>query len=181
MTAQPSRSDVASDVRQIIDAHGDFVWRVLARSGVREVDLRDAAQEVFIVVARKHEERNGTSSLTTWLYGVALRVAANYRRKAHRRHEELTDAVPEAPQDSHASDGDPEQAFANEEARLRLATILDDLPADQRIVFVMFELDEKTCPEIAETLGIPLGTVYTRLRLARARFEESVSKPRRTP
>ena len=181
MAPQPSRPDVVSDVRQIFDAHGDFVWRVLARSGVRDADLRDAAQEVFIVVARKHEERNGASSLTTWLYGVALRVAANYRRKAHRKHEELTDAVPEAPPDIDARDGDPEQAFANEQARLQLAAILEDLPADQRIVFVMFELDEKTCPEIAETLGIPLGTVYTRLRLARERFEQSAAKARRTP
>jgi len=167
---------VVSDVRQIFDAHGDFVWRVLARSGVRDADLRDAAQEVFIVVARKLDERSGESSLTTWLYGVAVRIAANYRRKAHRRHEELTDAIPETPRDSDATEGDPERAFANEEARLRLAAILDDLPPDQRIVFMMFELEEKTCPEIAETLGIPLGTVYTRLRLARIRFEESVAK-----
>ena len=184
VAARPSppdvTSDVVSDVRQIFDAHGDFVWRVLARSGVRDADLRDAAQEVFIVVARKHDERSGESSLTTWLYGVAVRVAANYRRKAHHRHEELTDAIPETPRDSYATDGDPERAFANEEARLRLAAILDELPPDQRIVFMMFELEEKTCPEIAETLGIPLGTVYTRLRLARIRFEESVAKARCT-
>ena len=182
VTARPPRQDVASDVRQIFDAHGDFVWRVLARSGVRDADLRDATQEVFIVVARKHDERDGSSSLTTWLYGVALRIAANYRRKAHRRHEELTDAVPELPHDAsgaHASN--PEQALANEEARLRLAAILDELPPEQRIVFVMFELEEKACPEIAEALGIPLGTVYNRLRLARARFEECAAKARRRP
>ena len=181
VAARPSLPDVVTDVRQIFDAHGDFVWRVLARSGVRDADLRDATQEVFIVVARKHDERNRESSLTTWLYGVAVRVAANYRRKAHRRHEELTDALPETARDSDANDGDPERAFANEEARLRLAAILDELPPEQRIVFMMFELDEKTCPEIAETLGIPLGTVYTRLRLARVRFEESVAKARCTP
>ncbi len=59
----------AADVRQIFEAHGDFVWRALARSGGRDADLRDATQEVFIVVARKLADRDETSSLTTWLYG----------------------------------------------------------------------------------------------------------------
>jgi RNA polymerase sigma-70 factor (ECF subfamily) len=164
------------DVRRIFEAHGDFVWRALARSGVRDADLRDATQEVFIVVARKLVERDETSSLTTWLYGIAVRVAANYRRKAHRRHEELTDELPEAPPSSTRRREDPERAFANEEARLRLARILDELPIDQRMVFVMFELDEMTCPAIAESLGIPLGTVYTRLRAARAGFEDKARR-----
>jgi RNA polymerase sigma-70 factor, ECF subfamily len=168
-------SSASLDVRQIVEAHGDFVWRVLARSGVRDADLRDATQEVFIIVSRKLDDRDGTSSVTTWLYGIAIRVAANYRRKAHRRREELTDHLPEttAANASH----DPESMLASEQARLRLARILDELPLEQRIVFMMFELDEMTCPAIAEALQIPLGTVYTRLRLGRLLFEE---KARRT-
>lgn len=154
------------DVRRIFEEHGDFVWRVLARSGVRDADLRDATQEVFVVVARKLHEREGTSALTTWLYGIAVRVAANHRRKAQRRREDLTDEPPEPP----AEPDDPERALAREQARVRLARILDALPPDQRIVFMMFELDEMACPAIAASLGIPLGTVYTRLRAARATF-----------
>jgi RNA polymerase sigma-70 factor (ECF subfamily) len=157
---------VSTDVRQIFEAHGDFVWRALARSGVRDADLRDATQEVFIIVARKLGEREGSSTMTTWLYGIAIRVAANYRRKAHRRHEELSDEPPER-----IGGDDPESALAQEEARVRLARILDELPEDQRIVFVLYELEEMACPEIASSLGIPLGTVYTRLRAARAGFE----------
>ncbi|MBX3217964.1 MAG: RNA polymerase sigma factor, partial [Labilithrix sp.] len=124
----------APDVRQIFEAHGDFVWRALARSGVRDADLRDATQEVFLVVSRKLAEREGTSSLGTWLYGIAVKVAANYRRKAHRKREELTDEVPD-PVDGEIR-GDPEQALANEQARVRLAQILDELPVDQRVVFM---------------------------------------------
>jgi RNA polymerase sigma-70 factor (ECF subfamily) len=160
----------ANDVRHIFETHGDFVWRALARSGVRDADLRDATQEVFIIVARKLAEREGTSSLTTWLYGIAVRVAANHRRKAHRKHESLTDVFPEISREDDADD--PERAVAHEQARVRLAEILDQLPVDQRIVFMMFELEEMTCPAIAEALGIPLGTVYTRLRAGRALFEE---------
>ncbi|MBX3203280.1 MAG: RNA polymerase sigma factor [Labilithrix sp.] len=164
----------APDVRQIFEAHGDFVWRALARSGVRDADLRDATQEVFLVVSRKVSEREGTSSLSTWLYGIAIKVAANYRRKAHRKREELTDEVPD-PVEGEVH-GDPEQALANEQARVRLAQILDELPVDQRVVFMMFELEEMTCPAIAEALGIPLGTVYTRLRSGRAMFEEKAGR-----
>lgn len=171
MSMSPSS---APDVRQIFEAHGDFVWRALARSGVRDADLRDATQEVFLVVSRKLAEREGTSSLTTWLYGIAIKVAANYRRKAHRKHEELTDEVPD-PVELEAGD-DPERALANEQARARLAQILEELPLDQRVVFMMFELDEMTCPAIAEALGIPLGTVYTRLRAGRSRFEEKAGR-----
>lgn len=179
--ALAQRPSTEHDVRHIFEAHGDFVWRALARSGVRDADLRDATQEVFIVVARRLAERDGTSTLTTWLYGIAVRVAANYRRKAHRRHEELTDEPPEAPPSSARRRDDPERALANEEARLRLAQILDELPIDQRVVFMMFELDEMTCPTIAASLGIPLGTVYTRLRAARAAFEEKARRAAEAP
>jgi RNA polymerase sigma-70 factor (ECF subfamily) len=120
-----SRSSHAQ-IRQIIEEHGNFVWRALARSGVRDADLRDATQDVFVVVSRRLDEREGTSSLTTWLYGIALRVAANYRRKAHR-YEELTGAPPEM-----TSVDDPEGTVASEQARERLARVLDELPPDQR-------------------------------------------------
>lgn len=166
-----------ADLRRIFDAHGEFVWRALARSGVWDADLRDATQEVFIVVARKLDEHDGSSSLTTWLYGIAIRVAANYRRKAHRRYEELTDAPSDVLDTAGAFDDQtPEAALARAQGRERLALVLEALRPEQRIVFTMFELDEMTCPVIAESLGIPLGTVYTRLRAARAAFELEAQK-----
>jgi RNA polymerase sigma-70 factor, ECF subfamily len=155
------------DVRAIFEANGEFVWRVLARSGVRDADLRDATQEVFIVVANKLADREGGSSVTTWLYGIAIRIAANFRRKAQRRKEELSDDLPDF---ARADDEGPEGTLDTAKARQRLARILGELPTDQRIIFEMFELDEMSCPAIAEDLGIPLGTVYTRLRAARTRF-----------
>ena len=53
--------------------------------------------------------------------------------------------------------------------------LLEELTPDQRIVFELFELEEMTCPAIAESLGIPLGTVYTRLRAARAALTAKAS------
>jgi len=155
-------------VREVFDQHADFVWRVLARAGVRDADLQDATQEVFLVVANKLEEFDESSKMTTWLFAIAQRVAANHRRKVQRKREDLVDAPPEP---SEGTGSTPEIRLARAEARQRLSRVLEALPGDQRIVFELFELEEMTCPAIAEALGIPLGTTYTRLRAARASFE----------
>jgi RNA polymerase sigma-70 factor (ECF subfamily) len=142
------------------------VWRVLARAGVRDADLADASQEVFIIVANKLEQLEEGTKVTTWLYGISVRVAANQRRKVARKREELS----ESPGDSVQADEreSPEQAVALAQARRQLVRLLDELSEEQRIVFELFELEELTCPAIAEALGIPLGTAYTRLRAARS-------------
>lgn len=141
------------------------MWRVLARAGVRDADLKDALQEVFIVVSGKLDSLQEGTKPTTWLYGIAVRVAANQRRKVARKREDLTDQHDETAPAS--GRGSPEAMMARAQARVQLAEMLSALPDDQRIVFEMFELEEMACPQIAETLGIPLGTTYTRLRAAR--------------
>lgn len=146
------------------------MWRVLARAGVRDADLKDASQEVFIIVANKLEPLDADTKITTWLYGIAIRVAANHRRKVQRKREDFSsDSVFETAHD-HAHD--PEQNAVRAQARAQLAELLASLVPDQRIVFEMFELEEMTCPDIAKALGIPLGTAYTRLRAARAAVVE---------
>jgi RNA polymerase sigma-70 factor (ECF subfamily) len=170
---QAPAADLAADVRAIYEEHGDFVWRSLARLGVRAADLRDMAQEVFVVVHRRLGERDGTSAMTTWLFGICLRVASAYRRRAFRRYEDLVEHLPDAP----AHDAvDPEEEATTRQARARLAQILDELDLEQRAVFVMFEVDEVPCHEIAAMLGCPLGTVYSRLRAARKAFETALKR-----
>jgi RNA polymerase sigma-70 factor (ECF subfamily) len=150
---------------------------VLGRAGVRDADLEDALQEVFIVASQKRDTLDDAVRPTTWLHGIAVRVAANQRRKVQRKREDLSDDVGEAiADDARAS---PEELVARGEARERLAALLDGLPPEQRIVFEMFELEEMTCPAIAESLGIPLGTTYTRLRAARAAITASMASMRR--
>jgi RNA polymerase sigma-70 factor (ECF subfamily) len=157
-------------VREIFDAHTDFVWRVLARAGVRESDLQDATQEVFIIVADKLPQYDAGTKATTWLYAIAIRVGANYRRKVQRKREDLVEESVERV--ATGEDHDPEQGVVRAQARMQLARLLERLAPEQRIVFEMFELDEMTCQAIADALGIPLGTTYTRLRAARAALTE---------
>lgn len=148
---------------------------MLARAGVRDADLKDASQEVFIIVATKLSEHDPSVKLTSWLYGIAVRVAANHRRKVQRKREDLTGDAIEPTDHETAS---PEDAIVREQARLELAELLDGLPPEQRIVFEMFELEEMACPAIAEALGIPLGTAYTRLRAARMALSAKAAEAR---
>ncbi len=143
-------------------AHISDVWRMLFTLGVRESDLADACQEVFVIVLRRLPEFDGRAKVTTWLYAIALRVAAGFRRKAHVRREQLVEESPEQSSDSRLDEGlDERRALA------RVRDALEALDDDRRAVFVLFELQELTLKEIAETVGCPLQTAYSRLLSAR--------------
>ena len=156
-------------------AHADFVFRSLQRLGVRPADLDDVFQEVFLVVHRRLSTYDGSSALTTWLFGVCLRVAAAHRRRAWFRREVPTDADfdGEAP----ASER-PDEAVAAREAQAIVRRVLDRMDLDRRAVFVMFELDQMPSEEIATILGVPVGTVWSRLSAARKQFEKILAAER---
>jgi RNA polymerase sigma-70 factor, ECF subfamily len=166
------------ELARIHDDHADFVWRSLQRLGVRSADLEDQLQEVFIVVHRKLGSFDHSARLSTWLFGICLRVAASYRRRAHVRHEEL------GLETSGNIDGnavlDPEHAFARRQAIARLERILGALGLERRAVFVMFEIEGIPAGTIAETLGVPVGTVYSRLSTARAEFTRALERLERS-
>jgi len=150
-----------------------FVWRALRRLGVREADIEDVCQEVFVVVHRKLGEFEGRSSLRTWIYGICARTASDYRRSARVRREIVTDAPPDAP-----ADGRQHEALALREARAKLDRILDQLDDDKRAVFVLYEIEELTMNEVAEALSCPVQTAYSRLHAARKVVEAGVEKER---
>jgi len=167
-------SGEALDVREVYDQHADFVWRTLGRFGVPERDRADQAQEVFVVVHRQLPSFRHDSSLTTWLFGIARRVAAGYRRRAYHRRESVQDT----PHAGRTSDDCPEREAERRRARARMLEILDRMSLDQRVVFVMYEIDGLTGQEIADQIGCPLQTVFSRLRRGRAVFEREVSRLR---
>jgi RNA polymerase sigma-70 factor (ECF subfamily) len=157
--------------RQLYDEQFRFVWRSLRRLGVQESDLPDAVQDTFLVVHRRLPEFEGRSKVTTWLFGICFRVASDGRKRAHARRragEPLVDMRDERV--DVAAEAEHRQALA------RLDMLLDELPLEQRAVFTLFELEGMTGDDIAETLEIPLGTVYSRLRLARAAFRQAAAR-----
>ena len=158
LTPQP-RHDTASVFRE----HAAYAWRVLRRLGVHESDVEDVCQEVFVVIHRRLAEFEGRSSVRTWVYGICVRAASDYRKRAHRRRELVTDAPPEQ-----ESKEDPHQALATRQARTRLDAILAELDDEKRAVFVLYEIESLPMNEVAEAVGCPLQTAYSRLHAARA-------------
>jgi RNA polymerase sigma-70 factor (ECF subfamily) len=160
--------------RQVYDEHFRFVWRSLRRLGVRESDVADVTQEVFVVVHRKLAEFEGRSKMTTWLFAICMRVARDHRRSAVVRREVATsDASIDQREDSKVDVG---AELERRQQRELLERILDEMPEEQRIVFSLFELEGLPGHEIAELLDVPTGTVHSRLRLAREGFRRAVSR-----
>jgi len=159
------------EFRQIYQANFELVWRMLVRLGVHESDALDQAQQVFLTAHLRLQSFEGRSQLRTWLCGICKCLASDYRRTARYRREVLR-ATPELDLLVFGDDGTD-----NAPASKRLAeVILDKLPEKQRIVFVLFELEEMHGHEIAALLEISIGTVRSRLRLARAAFAREVKR-----
>ena len=160
------------NVVEIYERHFDFVWRSLRRLGVRATDLEDATQEVFLVVHRRLEDFEYRSAIKTWIFGIALRIAKVYRHKAARQRTH----VPEDKVPLVCTSDSPEQARAHMQAAEQVQVLLDELDDDKRAVFILAELEQLPAAEIAQALGLPTNTVYSRLRLARAAFESSLRR-----
>jgi len=148
--------------------HAAFVWRSLRRFGVPDDALEDTVHEVFMIVRRRLPQYDPRAAPTTWLYGIARGVAANTRR-SRTRAEARDRLVPmgEAPPS-------PEQAVERAEALACVAAFLDDLDPDQREVFELVDIEGLRGPEVAELLATNLNVVYSRLRLARRKFESFI-------
>jgi RNA polymerase sigma-70 factor (ECF subfamily) len=156
----------------IYDDHVKFVWRVLGRLGVARADLEDVCQEVFIVVHRRLGEFEGRSSLRTWIYGIALRCASDYRRRDARRRPAVS-SVPEI-----AIEGSQLEDLEARDARTTLDRLLELLDPEKREVFVLFELEELAMAEVVTIVGCPLQTGYSRLHAARAIVAAAASRMR---
>jgi RNA polymerase sigma-70 factor, ECF subfamily len=159
-------------LREAFDRYFGLVWRSLRRFGVPAASADDVAQQVFLTFSERLRDVSPGRE-RAYLLSVAVRSAANERRRLRRVREapaedaEL-DAVPDA--------RTPEQLLLQKRRRERLDVALSTLPLEQRVIFVLFELEGLTLPEIADGLGIPLGTATSRLRRARGRFEAWVAR-----
>ena len=167
-----NRGESAATFPEVYRSHFRFVWRTLGRLGVRDADLMDVTQNVFVVVHRQLARFEGRSELTTWLFSICRLVVKDYRRSAPIRLEVLVD-VAEMSRRLPAAESSQRSLDADDLGRL-LEAVLDKLPEKLRIAFVLFELEEMSGEDIARLLEVPVGTVRSRLRLARAAFQREV-------
>lgn len=156
--------------------YADLIWATLQRFGVRPEDIEDAFQDVFIVVQRKLDRFDGEAKLSSWLFEICRRVASSHRRKAKKLRESTSETSMDALSDGTSG---PERLAEEKQGREQFARILDAMTPDRRAVFVMFELEEMPCDEIAKLAGVPVGTVYSRLHAARKEFSRLLAQERR--
>jgi RNA polymerase sigma-70 factor (ECF subfamily) len=158
-------------------AHARFVAGFVARLGCPPEDVEDAVQEVFLTVHRRGGFEPGVARATTWLAEIAIRVVSTQRRSARRRKATANeDAVALAV----APGVTPHEAAEQRAALQRVDRALASLDVDRRAVFVLFELEGESCEAIATGLGVPVGTVHSRLHAARKAFSQAYTRIERT-
>jgi RNA polymerase sigma-70 factor (ECF subfamily) len=156
------------DLAGVFQQEFQYVWRTVRRLGVHERDLEDVTHEVFLRVQAQLPLFDSTRPLRAWLFGIALGVAANYRRLARHRVD-LLESCGEIADDAQS----PHEELEGIEKSRSVRAALRSVPLDQRAVLVLHELDGYPIPEVALTLGINVNTAYSRLRLARDSFRSA--------
>jgi RNA polymerase sigma-70 factor, ECF subfamily len=165
------------DFERVYEAEFDFVWRSLLLLGVSPSAVEDATQDVFSVVSRRLGSFEGRSALRTWLFAILQRVASNQRRTVRRKQRQLEPLDDSAPCQLPTPQAQVEAA----ESIDRVQRFCDTLDPDWRAVFVLALLEELPAPEVSLAVGIPVNTVYSRVRqlregLRRMLAEEEVKR-----
>jgi RNA polymerase sigma-70 factor (ECF subfamily) len=171
--AKARMRETCPDLEEVFDAHAAYVGRALTCLGVRDRELADAIQEVFLVVHRRIGELRDPSAMRAWLYAICVRKAMTFRRRAARRREDSVAEPPELRDES-----TPHDELERTRALAVALEILDELEDDKRAVFVLYEVEQMPMSEVAEAVGCPLQTAYSRLYAARKEVAKRLTRLR---
>jgi RNA polymerase sigma-70 factor, ECF subfamily len=179
--AEPPSS--VARVEQMYAEHVAMVWSGMRRLGVPDAYIEDAVQDVFLVAHRRLADFEGRSSIKTWLYGISLRVAKDYRR-AQVRHAQRVERLAEILSVSPVSPQTPAKEAERREASRALQAILAELDADLREIMVLVDLEGFSVRDAAGMLNLHLRACQRRLRAAHVAFESKLAlylQPSRRP
>jgi len=163
-----------ADWRAFYDANWPWIFGLIRRMGGGDIDVEDAVQDVFLVLASKLDTFEGRSQLRTWVYRICLNVTSEHRRRRMRRRR--LDQALDLVQFWSAPQADAHDLL---QARTELAVVhrvLAKMSEKKREVFVLREMEELSGDEVAEILAIPPATVRTRLFHARREFVRLLQK-----
>jgi len=174
VAAPPSEPDVGSDMTSfetLYERHFEFTWRVLRHLGLAGASVHDACQELWLVVHRRLPALELHAQVRSWLFGIAVNVARNQRRSSARRP---TD--PELSASLVAPGLDPEAAHAARETWSAVQAFLDRLDETDRWIFICNVVERLSADETAAALGIPVDTVYQRVRTLRRAIRKGLER-----
>lgn len=167
----PAAPAAPVDFRALYESEFPYVWNSLRRLGVAPAHIEDVAHDVFVTAWKRLGDFDRSRPIRPWLFGIAFRVASDFRKRASNQRE-ISGETFDTEDDAQRPDAHVEQ----NQARALVVKALASIPMERRGVFVMHELDGHAIPHVAEALGIPLNTAYSRLRLARADFAQAVKR-----
>ncbi len=171
-----SRTIDPRDAADLVATHGNYVWRTLRLLGVRAADVDDVTQEVLLAAVRQRHTHEGRGTLRAWIRGICVRQAAKHRRKAYVRREVSTTSVPSAATTPH-----PDDVLEHTRQLRRLYAALESLKEAPRAVFVLYEIEGLSMREVANAVGCPLQTAYSRHRTARTHIQAAMRRSRVAP
>jgi RNA polymerase sigma-70 factor (ECF subfamily) len=171
---RPSEAALSLDFRAFYERHFRFVYRIVARMADQSADVDDLTQEIFTIAGQKLDAFEGRAKETTWLYRITANVISADRRKRRRQHLlSLRWLVPSP--DDEIVEG-PDRDLERLDAQSLVRDVLKGMSEKKSSVFVLFELEGLPGQEVADIVGCPLDTMWTRLFHARREFKAKLAE-----
>jgi RNA polymerase sigma-70 factor (ECF subfamily) len=155
------------DFAQVYADHKETVWKLVSRYVFSQQDREDLFQEVFLRIHQGLSKFEGRSGIETWIYRIAVNTSLNFLKK-RKRYAALKDILGKL----RFIEQNEEQ---NEEEK-ELSKLLGKLNPQQRMILIMADVEEKKLEEIAQSLGLPLGTVKSNLHRAREIVKKEMNR-----
>ncbi len=164
----------------IVSRYQDRIYSFVRRMVRDPGDAEDVAQEVFVKAFQGIRSFDGRASLSTWLFRIASNLCVDYSRKKSRRIDALS-MTQQMNEEDHQLDVpderfDPHQSVIAGEMRTVLAIAVQNLSDKLRSVLLLHDMNNLSYQEIAETLRLPVGTVKSRLFLARGQLQKALRR-----
>lgn len=159
-------------LNDLLREHYPMIRAVCRRVLINDADADDATQNALISIARRIDTFDGRSSLSTWIYRIATNAAIDELRRRRRRPRPIGDETVVS-----AVDSSTEQALGAIDGSDQLRSALAEVPEDFRLALVLRDVADLEYEEIGRILGIPGGTVRSRIARGRARLAEALGNP----
>ncbi|MBI1382304.1 MAG: sigma-70 family RNA polymerase sigma factor [Planctomycetaceae bacterium] len=179
MLVEEARAGRAAAFQELVERHQDRIFRLVRQYARQPAEVEDLAQDTFLKAFRRLDSFAGQASFATWLHRIAVNTCLdNLKRKSRSPVVSAED-----PELIESESGRPARAVVAPDARMdqeEIAAVtrraLEELPEIFRTVLVLREFEELSYQEMAETLGISIGTIESRLFRARARFRVALTE-----